>query len=266
MIKVYQDIVQPVIRFPWEPAREHEPSRAFVSGSLQYLERAAPITGPPLTLSSWINFTDLTSVHSIISLADSSVGDQYFLLMARGNVGGDPIRFDARSVGISSADTSIGYLANTWQHVCAVAGGVDDRSVFIQGGNEGTNTTTTTPTGIDVISIARLGDSTPGAYADGRIFWPCVWNVALTNAEVSRLASGVPPWWVRPEAIVACPDLRTLYDPFMRASFKNFGSVIANPYRDWTLPDDIDILGSAVGAAVGNVPQKMYSYKRRRVA
>jgi hypothetical protein len=255
MIQVYQDIVQPVVRFPWESMREHEPSRAFVQGSTQYFELATSVlSGVPSTFSTWFNVNDLTNDHILMALANSSGATVFFILRAAGGIAGDPLRFTARNAGTARhADTTVAFKMNTWQHALARVRSATDRDCRIDNGSEGTSTDAITPAGIDTMSIGRVGDSSPTGNIDGRLSWPCFWNVYLTDAEGGELASGRPPWEVRPESIVACPDFRTLWDPFLKLQFPSFnGPTIANPYRDWTLPGDTaQFIDTPVAAAAG---------------
>jgi hypothetical protein len=42
----------------------------------------------------------------------------------------------------------------------------------------------------------------------GGAFWPAIWNIALTQEDISQLAAGMPPTKVQPQALVAFWDFR----------------------------------------------------------
>lgn len=218
--------------------RAYESARSLVSGSSEYLKLAsAPVTGPPFTIAGWGRSTSATTNQYIMSISDVSATNHQFLFGFRGTVDGDPIEFGARAGGaVAWATTTSGYSVNTWHHVCAVEIASNSRAVYIDGGSMGTDATERAPAGIDVIDIGRLGDSTPDGYFDGAVAWISVWNVALTDAEVVALgnrSNPTPPWEIRPESIVSMLNMRSLWDPYMKARWTPTGTKLANPPWLW---------------------------------
>jgi hypothetical protein len=93
---------------------------------------------------------------------------------------------------------------NTYAHIAAVFAAVDDRRVYLNGGNKVTDDATSkTPAGIDTTSIGRRSTSAPALYASGRIAEAAIYNAALTDDEIAELAAGASPLLVRPDALVA---------------------------------------------------------------
>jgi len=175
-------------------------SRSF-NGTSDYLDTSTLIiSGEPLTMACWFNSNTLAASQGLMSLNRASDGNHYHCLAAAGGAAGDPIRaitFDGTSFVGSS--TTTGYSANTWHHACGVWASSTSRTSYIDGGSKNTNTTSSTPT-IDKASIGRF--SSGGSYMNGEIAEACAWDVALTDAEVAILATGVSPLKVRPQNIV----------------------------------------------------------------
>jgi hypothetical protein len=206
-----------------------EPSRFFVRASSEHLVlSSAPVTAVPLTLACWFRSNNSATRQTLMSLVDSAASNNHFALTARGASAADPLGAMVQAGGTEVvASTSTGYTANRWHAACAVFTSATDRAAYIDGGSKGTNATSRTPTGIN---RSEIGDaSTLAATAfDGEIFWPFVWSAALTDEEARRLALGVPPWLVRPQSLVAGPDLLSLLDPFVRAQWVATGTKLGD--------------------------------------
>ena len=164
---------------------------------------AAPATAVPLTLACWAQFSGgTTAPHTLVFVGDASATDQYFTLEAKGDVVGDPIRAQARSGGGAAADTSTAFVNDIQHHCCAVFTSSISRACFIDGGSKGTDTTSSTPTGVDRMAIGRAMDSSASDTISGRIAEVGIWNAALTDAEVAILALGFSPPFVRPQSLI----------------------------------------------------------------
>jgi hypothetical protein len=196
------------------------------NGSSQLLTTATgfPTVSPPLTMAYWGYCTSNSHASVGMSLGEfGAAGQSSIAVGMRGDAAGDPVRVG--QVGSNGnvfpfADTTSGYSINTWHHACGVFSSNTSRSAFIDGGSKATNTTS--PDGADNSNFASIGAqitrSAPSSlsytrYFLGRIAYPCIWNVALTDAEVLSLAKGVHPSLVRPEAITALWDLTGGFSP-----------------------------------------------------
>lgn len=187
-------------------------ARGFVRASSQYLQRSsAVISSPPFTMACWFYSDDLTVAQTLIEVGESIVDNRHDLILA-GTVGGDPLR--ARSVDDAtsgSASSSVGYSANTWQHACGVWSASNNRVVYLNGGNSGSNTTSVVPESLDKTAVGRR---TSGAdYMSGRIAEVAIWSAALTAVEVAALARGISPPYVRPTNLVDYWPLWGLHSP-----------------------------------------------------
>lgn len=186
------------------------------NGSNRYLEiNVAPVTAAPFTMGCWFRVANVTSHYELMWLGNKNDTDEEWRLQARGNETGDPVQFRLEDSGsFPFAETTAGFTVDTWHHACAVEAGVTDHRVFLDGANKGTETATTvSPDGVNRISIGREGDSTPGKYINGRIAEAFLYDVALTDQEVSVLASGVCPIRVRPANLKGYWPLWGTHDP-----------------------------------------------------
>ena len=102
--------------------------------------------------------------------------------------------------------TSITYGTGEWRHGAAVFASESSRIAYHNGTASTEGTTTVTLNTLESLSIGSLHgrdgvDQWTNEY-DGRIFWPAVWDVALTASEVASLAAGYCPLLVRPQSLI----------------------------------------------------------------
>jgi hypothetical protein len=188
----------------------------FTSSSSQYLSSIFSISPYPLTISCWFNAENTTANQALVYIG-LSTSTSRFLLVASGAVTNDPISFDVIAGGggaAQSANTTTGYNANTWSHACGVATSSNLRTVYLNGGSSGTNTTSVTPSTPNRLTIgSRLATGIPGLFFDGSIAEVGIWNDALTAAEIASLANGMTCDKVRPQSLVFyAPLVRDLID------------------------------------------------------
>lgn len=179
-------------------------ARVFTRASSHYLEVAIPaVTAYPWTLSAWFRSDDLTTNQTILSIGDTLTNTEYWSLQATGAAAGDPVRMTSSTTvgGAFTADTTTGYAANTWHHALATGASATARTVYIDGGSSATNTSSSTPAGLDNTDLGRLVRLTPANYFSGRIAEAAVWNAVLTASEIAALASRVSPHRIRPTAL-----------------------------------------------------------------
>ncbi len=185
-------------------------SRIFVDTSSQYLETTAgaPVSGAPLAFCGWINPT-ANLHHSLLSVQDKDTASDWFLIRAKHTGSGVHVaNFWARSsAALPEASSTTTFLANSgWHHICGIEYAINSRAVFLDGVGKGTNTTSCTPSGLDSISIGRVGDSSPGGYIGGGASEIAIWDLSAwpgsTGAEkgaefervaVPALAKGFSP-------------------------------------------------------------------------
>lgn len=190
-------------------------ARLFDDAGSEYLEKdAAPFTAEPFSMACWFRPDDAANNGTLMWVGDKDVNNNAHILQARGGQTGDPVRAYSRdSALVSFAETSTGYSVNTWHHAAGVWTSSTSRAAFIDGGSKGTNTQGRSVSGEDRTSIGRSGDSTPGNHMSGRICECAIWSVALTDLEVSYLALGVKPIYIRPASLLRYWPIWGLHSP-----------------------------------------------------
>lgn len=179
-------------------------ARTF-NGSNEYLEiTGAALSAVPITMACWFYSTSNSVKQRLISIGDKDSTVDFFHLSAMGNVAGDPLRASAKRGGTTgTASTSSGYSINTWHHATGVFSATDSRAVYIDGGSSGTNTTSASPSSLDITRIGLRASSGTDGPMTGSIAEAAIWNVALVAGEISALAAGFSPLFIRPDALKA---------------------------------------------------------------
>jgi len=82
-----------------------------------------------------------------------------------------------------------------WYHVAAVFANSTNRYLYLNGVSVATNTSApiTGWSGHRLLVGTRHSGSGFGQFADGRIAEACLWNIALTDGQISSLAAGKDP-------------------------------------------------------------------------
>lgn len=203
-------------------------SRSF-NGSSDYIESSAAVTGYSATISCWFFPDSVDAALALVSIGDSSATSRFTLqtatstpavaALAQGPTGGSAAAF-------STAAPS----ASIWQHAAGTFGSPTSRSAFINGGNKGTNTTSTTAvSGFNATTIgARYVAGARGLYMDGLLAEVGVWNIALSDVEIASLGRGFSPRLVRPQSLVFyAPLIRNVQDLRGGATLTATGTTIA---------------------------------------
>ena len=239
------------------------------SGSGQYLTRSgSPVTAEPFTLACWYVTSSATADQALISLAPNS--GNYHLLALGGTAGGDPVSAVSFDGSAGVAEATAAFSTGVWQQACGVFAATNDRRVYMNGGNEGTDTTDIS---VGTLTTARIGysaDSSPQYYLAGNVAEAAIWNVALAQAEITMLGIGVSPLLIRPASLVAYWPLIQSEDQDRVGGYHMtpVGSptvathpLAVKPY--WYIPWTLGISAVAVG---GVARQMMHSARLRRAA
>jgi len=186
-------------------------SYLFDDASTEYLEvDSAPTTAVPFSMSCWFNSDLAGTAQSMMFLGDSGSGANYFSLI----VNNDRVRAGTRSPAANTSAASANtYSTNTWHHAGGVWTSGTSRDAFLDGGGKGSDTTSSTPTGVNRTSLGRLGDSSAGTYFSGLIAETAIWNAVLTDEEMAILGAGYSPLFVQPQSLIFyAPIIRDLFD------------------------------------------------------
>lgn len=197
-------------------------ARDFVRASSQFIECSTPtVTAYPVTLAGWFRTDDLTTNQVIVANATSGTGIGVYLIF-RGLTAGDPLSATDYDGSTSAQANSGGSVTtNTWYHGGAVYSGASSRAVFLNGSK--TTNTTTTSTNLAGTDRTNIGALISGnSHLSGRAAEIGIWNVALTDDEMSALAAGLSPLRVRPSALVYyAPLWGPIFDYVGRKSLVN---------------------------------------------
>jgi hypothetical protein len=163
-------------------------------------------------MACWFNPNNTTSNLTLLSINSESGSGERYGLFALGGLTGDPLRADTN--GNNNAQTTVGFQASTWQHAAGVWADTNSRTVYLNGGNDVTNTGTVVPSGLVATNIgARFSFGAYGLFMAGLIAEVGIWNVALTADEIASLAKGMTCDKVRPQSLVFyAPLVRDLID------------------------------------------------------
>jgi len=204
-------------------------ARLFDDGASDYLQiDQAGVTVPPFSMVCWFNVDVSNLEFFLIQIADKDVADQYHALWLDGLDASDYVGAATYDGTWKEAKTTAGFSTGTWMHAAGVWADTDDRRVYLNGGNKGTETTSVTPANMDRMTIGASGDSTPEAYISGHMAEVAIWNVALIDAEVVSLAKGFSPLFIRPQNLVAYwPLIRGLNDRVGGYNMTASGTVIS---------------------------------------
>lgn len=190
-------------------------ARSFTASSSQYLSNAnAIVTAYPFTLACWFNPNTVDDSDTLISIGDTGSNNDVWILVADGTTAGDPVSFTSRAAGTTrTASTSTGFSASVWQHAVAVGVSSTSRTVYLNGGSSGSNTTDSTPANLDTTAIGVRATLTLANYMNGLIAEAAIWNTNLTVDEVVVLSRGVSPLLIRPGLLIAYWPLIGGYSP-----------------------------------------------------
>lgn len=147
-----------------------------------------PVTGTPLTMACVFACTNTAAWQDLMGLYNTGSGDHRISLSCQGGVGGDPLRIETDAGAKTGALTTSGYTSGRWHVGTGVSAAPNSRAVYIDGGSKGTDATSLTPSGINILDIGRQGDASPGGYFEGTIALAAIWACAHTDDQVARFA------------------------------------------------------------------------------
>lgn len=181
-------------------------ARKFVAASSQKVVfGSALVTASPLTLACWLNPVSAAVAYGVFAVNDNSTNEFGIRTDSSGHI--LAVSTDGT---VSTATTSTAMSAGVWCHACAVISSASARAAFLNGGGKGTNATARTTSGVNQTEI---GHTTGVGFTNGNIAECAIWNIALADAEVLALASGVAAWLIHPEALKFYTPLSMGFSP-----------------------------------------------------
>ncbi len=167
----------------------------------------AVFTSLPSAMVARFNSNDIEQGGSLFCMGASDSDEHYQRIVIRSSAGGNTVLAQSHAVGVSSsAETTVGYTVNTWQHACGIFASPTDRRILLDGGSKGTATLEVTPTGLDLSSIGVLNALVPRNYMSGMIAEVAIYDLSAypgaTDSDkadyfeaniLPHLAAGEPP-------------------------------------------------------------------------
>lgn len=200
----------------------------FNDASSQYFYTSTvPVTSVPFSISFWFYPDDVSISYGTVGFFNTGDDNQYATINVAGAVAGDPLRgFYRNGASLSTFDASTGVSVNTWQHACAVFTSSTSRTIYINGGSAGSDTTSVAFPTFNNFCIGAWRRTSTTSFMSGRLDDIGVYDVALTATDVLTLSKGYSPLMVRPESLLTYVPLNytTPVDLTGGASFTASGS------------------------------------------
>ena len=175
-------------------------SSRVLDGVNQSLDVALAISYP-YSAAGWFKLTDNNDDHIIIALGDVDVGFLYDSLLLED----DDTKLKARtwdgSMGEATSGDVVSYGA--WHHGVAVFTSASSRTLYLDGDDTDTETTTQNAIGVDNCRIGAAATSGPIKFAKGKVALMGVWDKALSGANAASLFAGALPSAIEAGNLVA---------------------------------------------------------------
>ena len=158
------------------------------------------ITGYPCTLAIWIKPSEInTFTYPVFGLHRLISQNNFYRRVGIIQItGSNYISAEVQGYYDFTWTSTNTFQLNTWNFVCVVFNSTTARSLWLNS----TETANASTSGAnDWVNNDGMGDLKIAPYWSGRLAFPTVWNVALTDDEVLQMANGLVPSAVRPEAI-----------------------------------------------------------------
>jgi len=208
-------------------------SFGFNSASTQYLSTTStPVSAAPMTIAAWFYPTS-TAAASVICSVGVAAGSDRFTLYSDLSLAGNKVGAQSIASGVISEATYPNVVVlNTWQHGASVFESTTSRYVYHNGVASTQNTASSSPSGVDSITIGARRSPAIGVLMNGSIAQLGIWDAALTADEIASLADGMICSRVRPQNLkFYAPLVRELIDIKARLTItnNNSASVGGNP-------------------------------------
>lgn len=187
-------------------------ARNFVAASSQALfnNTGASLSGlaEPFTVACWSRLASTTVAdRGLMSLANAAANQRHLLYWWNDAPNQRIAMFSSSGVGGDQANSAVISNDTNYHHIAGVVAATNSRTTYFDGTAGTTNTSNIT--GITGLAQYVIGGYYPngsfvaGFYMDGDIAECTIWNVALTQAEITALSKRAHPWLVRPAALVS---------------------------------------------------------------
>jgi hypothetical protein len=176
-----------------------------------YIQATASLFSYPFTVNFWFYPTVSAMGTLIMFILHNTTDNQRFTVQV--NTTTTRLQFNAFTTANAIATAGANYTTNAWNMATAVGTSSTSRTIYINGGNAVTNTTSrviTTPT--RWLLASNYSTSIIPQY-EGRISEVGIWNAALTTADINSLYAGMRSSSVNPQNLkVYAPLIRDISD------------------------------------------------------
>lgn len=175
----------------------------FIPSPISYLSGVAPISSKPLTLACWFRRPTGTNGAAIVLFDQFNPTRRMGIsLGSAGTVA--VVEFDT---ALASVTTTTTHTSNTWNHACCTFTSNTVREPYL---NAGGNRIAAGNVGVTGLTHMYIGaNQVVASSMNGDIAEVGIWNVPLTQPEISSLAKGVVCDKVRPQNLI-------FYNPLIR--------------------------------------------------
>jgi hypothetical protein len=189
-------------------------SKVFTTTSDYLNVNTAVVTTPAFTLHCWIKQSVLGNAENYVSIGTIGSGNNRFFLQKTS--ADDLVHATERDTTSGQANSAIAITDTTnWHCVTGVFTSDSSRTVYLDGGNSGSNATARTPTTPDSLYLGRNQSGTASMF-QGKMAYVAIWNRALTSTEVADLAIKTP--------LAAAPSGLVAYYPLLADGNDQAGS------------------------------------------
>jgi hypothetical protein len=192
---------------------------------------------PPCTLSAWVRVYDVVS-SQIVTVGTSGSANNYYALGLNASNKAQAIEKDTvNGLAISALTVS----NNVWHNLTAVFTDHTNRAIFIDGANKVAAAGLRAAAATSFIGI--MGDTISGGGWPADYAHVAIWNIALSDTEVSQLFA-VGPAWTRPASLIEYwplfgnlspePSTQTANSLTVAANYSSldpFGNYMRVPYQ-----------------------------------
>lgn len=183
-----------------------------LNGVNQYLLHAgaAVVTAPPCSMGIWFYIATGDQGYGLISVGGAYSSQHMSMLYS--HTTNKLLAMVQNGGAYPYAETPLGTTRDVWHHGLAVFAATNERHVYIDGSNKGSNVTNVATPTVTRSTIGIRGDLY-GITWNGLVAEAVYWNVALGDSDAEELASKVSPLSVHPDNIIAhytlfnAPDL-----------------------------------------------------------
>jgi len=173
------------------------PGIEFVS--TDYLAKASSLfTASPVSIYVVFESSSTTTDQTILCEAKSTTVNDQFWLTAMGTVTGDPVRWWVRSniPAQSTPETTTGFVANTACLVSVVDASSTSKTIYMNGANSETDTTSVTPaTDSHRFWVGYASDSSPAWPLTGFVYEILVYSTAHDSTTQAEVESYLTTKW-----------------------------------------------------------------------